>query len=141
MNADTILSRLDKVRRTGPGTWQARCPAHADKGPSLSVRELDDGRVLAHCFAGCAVEEVLTAVGLTFDDLFPPKPPPVEGRRPERRPFIPADAFTTIRHEATIVFLIGCDLHKNKAISEEDYQRLLTATSNLQNIGEVAYGR
>jgi hypothetical protein len=32
---------------------------------------LDDGRVLVHDFAGCSVEEVLSAVGLTFESQLP----------------------------------------------------------------------
>lgn len=38
------------------------CPAHNDRAPSLSIRELDDGRALLHCFAGCAYPEILAAV-------------------------------------------------------------------------------
>ena len=55
MTAATFLDRLDGVKRTGAGRWLARCPAHDDKRASLAVRELDDGRVLVHDFAGCAV--------------------------------------------------------------------------------------
>jgi hypothetical protein len=67
---ERVLSRLDGVRRTGPGKWLAKCPAHADGRPSLSVREGSDGRALVHCFAGCAVEEVLDALDLALADLF-----------------------------------------------------------------------
>ena len=35
---DVVLSRLERVRRSG-GSWVARCPAHEDRSPSLSVRE------------------------------------------------------------------------------------------------------
>jgi hypothetical protein len=62
VTAEVLLSRLDGVRQTGPDRWIARCPAHDDGRASLSLRELDDGRVLLHDFAGCAVEEVLAAV-------------------------------------------------------------------------------
>ncbi|MFA7604460.1 MAG: hypothetical protein WCY29_15785 [Novosphingobium sp.] len=71
MPADALISQLDRLRRTGRGKWIARCPAHDDRGPSLSVRELDDGRVLIHCFAGCPVDAVVGALGLTLSDLFP----------------------------------------------------------------------
>jgi hypothetical protein len=50
----------------------AACPAHEDRTPSLSIRELPDGRVLIHCHAGCGAADVLTAVGLAFSDLYPP---------------------------------------------------------------------
>ena len=62
---------LEKVKRTGAGRWIGRCPAHDDRSPSLALRELDDGRVLVHCFAGCSAQEVVTGVGLDLSDLFP----------------------------------------------------------------------
>lgn len=53
---------IDLVHALG-GAWQGRtalcrCPAHADKDPSLSLRQGDHG-ILVHCFAGCAAEDVL----------------------------------------------------------------------------------
>lgn len=59
MSAGALLARLDAVKPTGPGRWLARCPAHEDRSPSLSIRELDDGRTFVHCFAGCYALEVL----------------------------------------------------------------------------------
>jgi len=47
---------------------QWNCPAHEDRTPSLSVTERD-GKVLVHCFAGCAPEDVIGALGLTWSDL------------------------------------------------------------------------
>jgi hypothetical protein len=73
MSAASLLERLQEVRSVGTGRWVARCPAHEDRSPSLSVRELDDGRVLLHDFAGCEVEAVLGAVGLNMAALFPPR--------------------------------------------------------------------
>ena len=64
-----LLHRLDGVRQMSRDRWMARCPAHSDRSPSLSVRDTGD-RVLVHCFAGCATEDVLAAVGLTFRDLY-----------------------------------------------------------------------
>ena len=37
MLADKLLSRVDGVRSTGQDRWQARCPAHDDKTPSLAI--------------------------------------------------------------------------------------------------------
>jgi putative DNA primase/helicase len=39
--------------RTGRG-WMARCPAHDDRSPSLSIADGAEGRILLTCFAGCA---------------------------------------------------------------------------------------
>ncbi len=57
-------------RKTGAGRWQARCPAHDDRNPSLSITAKGNGDVLIHCHAGCDVEDVVAAVGLTLADLF-----------------------------------------------------------------------
>ena len=46
MSLETVLSRLEHVRKTGEGRFLACCPAHGDKRASLSLREIDDGRVL-----------------------------------------------------------------------------------------------
>lgn len=58
-----FLARLDGVKRNGVG-WRARCPAHEDRVASLSVSEGNDGRLLAHCHAGCSFDQVVAAAGL-----------------------------------------------------------------------------
>lgn len=68
--AARLLERLDRVRPVGEGKHQARCPAHEDRNPSLSITEKDDGDVLVHCHANCALDDVLAAVDLTRRDLF-----------------------------------------------------------------------
>ena len=70
MDAPEILSRLEGVRKTASG-WQARCPAHDDDKASLSVSFGDDGRVLVHCHAGCAVSNVLRNAGTTLAAIMP----------------------------------------------------------------------
>ncbi len=49
------------------GRWSgssgvAKCPAHPDKSPSLSISDGDDGRLLTKCHAGCAPEAVWGAL-------------------------------------------------------------------------------
>ena len=69
MDFDEVLAHFPHARRSGSG-WQARCPAHEDRTPSLTISEGDDGRTLVHCHAGCTVEDIAAAVGLTLRDLF-----------------------------------------------------------------------
>ena len=69
--SDRVVPLLRGVKEIRRGEWTARCPAHDDKLPSLTVRETDDGRLLMHCFAGCGTSEVLGALGLAFTVLFP----------------------------------------------------------------------
>jgi putative DNA primase/helicase len=47
-------------QKTG-GEWVARCPAHDDRTPSLSIGE-KDGKVLVHCHTGCKQAEVIAAL-------------------------------------------------------------------------------
>src|SRR5690349_11170269 len=66
---DIVRGRLDKVRGTDvKGT--ARCPAHEDRTPSLSSRVKPNGDVLLHCFAGCDVTDICSAVGLRVSELY-----------------------------------------------------------------------
>jgi hypothetical protein len=72
MEIRTFLARLDRVRPCAGG-WIACCPAHADRHPSLSINESDDGKILLHCHAGCDFTRVIGALGLRARDLFPPR--------------------------------------------------------------------
>lgn len=65
-----FLAKFEGVRQTGGG-WIARCPAHGDDNPSLSIARGEDGRWLVHCHVGCSAEAVVTAVGLKMADLMP----------------------------------------------------------------------
>jgi putative DNA primase/helicase len=51
-----------KARRAGRHQWLARCPAHDDRNPSLSISVSRDGRTLVHCHAGCAQDQVIAAL-------------------------------------------------------------------------------
>jgi DNA-binding Lrp family transcriptional regulator/energy-coupling factor transporter ATP-binding protein EcfA2 len=48
--------------------WRALCPAHDDQHPSLTFTERD-GRILVNCFAGCTVDAICGALGITLRDL------------------------------------------------------------------------
>ena len=65
-----LHGKLDKSKHTGDKLI-ARCPAHKDKTPSLSVTIGDNGDcVLLHCFTGCPTDEIVAALGWTMRDLF-----------------------------------------------------------------------
>lgn len=131
MSIDSFLAKLDKVKPRGRNNWQARCPAHADKGPSLSVRELDDGRVLVHCFAGCSIHEILHAVGMEMSDLFPPRD--VGNAHRERRPFHATDALRAVGFEALVVCAAAASLASGEPLSAVDRERLILAGQRIQS--------
>jgi putative DNA primase/helicase len=60
MTAETIAKALGG-RKTG-GCWAARCPAHDDRTPSLSIRDAEENKVLVRCHAGCDQERVIAAL-------------------------------------------------------------------------------
>ena len=60
MTAKSIARALGG-RNAGLG-WMARCPAHDDREPSLSVCDTDDGKVLVRCHAGCNQSDVIEAL-------------------------------------------------------------------------------
>jgi hypothetical protein len=130
MSVDTLLSRLEKVKRTGQGRYVARCPAHADKNPTLSIRELTDGRVLVHCFAGCGAAEIVAATGLEMSDLFPPSD--AQGN-PERRPFPAADALRCVAFEALVVLAAAAALVAGESLATTDRDRLSVASARIQD--------
>lgn len=73
---ELVLARLEaagSVPRRSGSSWQAKCPAHPDRDPSLSVSEGADLQALINCHAGCTSDAVLSTLGLTYSDLFPPK--------------------------------------------------------------------
>jgi putative DNA primase/helicase len=56
-----FIARALGGRKAG-GSWTARCPAHNDRTPSLSIRDVNDGKVLVRCHAGCDQELVIAAL-------------------------------------------------------------------------------
>ncbi len=130
MLADNILTRLESVRETGQGRWIARCPAHYDRTPSLSIGQADDGRILINCFAGCATSEVVSVVGLELSDLFPDKP---GSNKPISKPIPAADILSCLSNEFTVVMLVASDLAKDGNLNSETKGRLLTAAARFQS--------
>lgn len=129
MTASAIIARLDRVRECGPGKWLARCPSHEDRSPSLSIRELDDGRMLIHCHAGCDPADVVGALGLTLADLFPDRLPEHRYSPSPLRNEIPArDLLTIVDHEITVAALILNDAIERRTINQTQLDRLCLAS-------------
>ena len=80
MTFEEFCSRLQGVEGKGKQRT-ALCPAHGDKHQSLSVSEGEDGKILVKCHYGCSTQDIVSAMGLTMQDLFPEP-----GKRPEKKP-------------------------------------------------------
>jgi hypothetical protein len=68
MSAEVVAKSL-KMPRKISGGWQACCPAHDDKTPSLSIADGESGRLLVNCHAGCSQDSVID--GLKRMDVWP----------------------------------------------------------------------
>lgn len=125
-----LLSKLDKVKQNGKGQWMACCPAHGDKTASLSLRETETGSALVHCFAGCSVHEVMSAIGLDQSDLFPKRTDflPVKGSRH-------FDAYAALKALGTdVVFLLVAArmMLNGETLTDGDMNELSACAERLQ---------
>jgi hypothetical protein len=128
-----LLDRLEHVKATGQGKWLARCPAHDDRSPSLSIRETGD-RVLVHCFAGCAVSDVLLALGLGMADLFPERLTNTSSSKSKAPKFSAYELFPLLVQEAVILALAWSDTLAGKVLSESDQQRVQQAFQSVMRL-------
>jgi hypothetical protein len=73
----TVIGRLEqsgKQPKQRGDKYEARCPAHEDNNPSLSIAPgTEPDQVLMHCHAGCNIEDITAALGLEPKDLYAPK--------------------------------------------------------------------
>lgn len=91
MNLEDIRARFDGVRG-GRGRWTARCPAHDDRRPSLSIRVADDGKILLHCHAGCSIDAICQEIGIEKKDLFAAAAGPEPSHRSTTKTFLTPEA-------------------------------------------------
>lgn len=140
--AELLLARLEGVRANGPGRWIAKCPAHADARPSLSIAEGANGRVLVHCYAGDDVHAVLAAIGLEAKDLFPSRPrdlSPAERAELRMRGRMAgwAAALGVLSFEAQIVADVACQVFTGCRLSPDDHARVMVAVERIQTARAV----
>lgn len=137
MKTQEFLDKLEKVKKTGSDSWVACCPYHEDRNPSLTVREVEE-RVLVHCFAGCSVEQILSAVGMDFDALFPET---IKHHvKPLRRPFPAADVLEMVVRETEFVAVCAGNIRQGVSLNEEDYKRLWISVERLNEARRLALG-
>lgn len=77
---ELILSKLPDAKKNSHG-WSARCPAHEDHRPSLSIAEGNNGQALVYCHAGCTAQAIVEAVALKLPDLMTAKSRPTGKHR------------------------------------------------------------
>lgn len=103
-----VLARLPDAKPIG-GQWSARCPAHEDQHPSLSIALADDGGVLLHCFGGCPRACIVEGLGFQERDLRPERGGvsvrTIDRRHRERQAQAHAEAAAVLAHPDPIVLV------------------------------------
>lgn len=111
-----LLPLLEGVRSTGRARWIARCPAHEDRSPSLTVAQGERG-ILLKCWTGCSIGEVTAALGLTVQELFEDYH---DHRYRGRRPHLSGREVLSILHlEATVLLMAAQTLAKGEPVDPE----------------------
>lgn len=70
---DKLCTKLYQVTGYKPSLtssgFKAKCPAHQDNSPSLSISEADD-RILICCHTGCETEDIVRHLNMQMNELF-----------------------------------------------------------------------
>ena len=135
--ANRILERLEGVAARGSNQWIARCPAHEDRHPSLSITDAGD-KVLLKCFAECETAAVLDAVGLEWADLYPPRPVEIQHRKAPPKPFTDRDLLLLLTQEG-MVAVLACTktILSGNLPSPDEAARLDLARQRIERVLEV----
>lgn len=127
---ERLLGRLDKVEKLAPGQHQARyracCPAHDDKNPSLSVTLSQRDTILLKCWSGCTPQEVVAAVCMDMQDLFPKETRNHHNPR-ERRPFSAEQAAKVIAQDAMLTAMVIARIRRGEEVSPVDMDAIIDA--------------
>lgn len=123
MSAQDVVNRLEHCRQVAPDSWVARCPAHEDRSPSLSIKDAGGGRTLVHCHAGCGAIDVLDSLGLDWGALYPPTDRDYKGLRARRERSI----------DELVVDIATADMRAGKPLSDTDKDRCREALYRMDN--------
>jgi hypothetical protein len=137
---ENVLGRVELARPRQPGQVSARCPAHADKGPSLSIRETPEGAVLLHCFAGCSVQEIVSAMGLELHELFPPRERPANAPKRIARLLTAPQALELLESEAQFVGIVAGNIGNGVTLTDDDRNRVQAAAGRIRYVRDQTMG-
>lgn len=129
MTINNVLARLEKVKQTSKESYIACCPSHNDKNPSLSLRDLPDGRILIHCFAGCQSNSILHSIGLDMNALFPDS---LGELKRVKQPFPAADVLKVVGFECLVVASSALKILGGEVFTQTDRERLTMSVGRIQ---------
>lgn len=135
---DKFLNAHGQMRKVSSTGYRGPCRAcnTSDKSGALSISEGQTGALLVKCFAGgCDVEAIAASVGLTLQDLFPPRLTSHHVPAPRRRGLLTAnEALDLLVFEAELTTVAAANLSSGARLSDQDRARLLQAWARINSI-------
>ncbi len=127
---EEILARFSKVYKSGEGEYQCLCPSHNDRTASLGLKFKEDKMIL-NCFAGCSMEDIIGAVGLSWADVMPNN---VDTEyKPEKR-FNPYSVLKATRQDLLFIAVCAGHVASGKELDKEDSEKLFNITGRLRDV-------
>lgn len=127
MTAETILKKFSKVRNSGQDKWRVQCPVHNGKDFNMSIKECQDGTVLAHCFVcGADGPKLVEALGLPLSEIFPPD-----------SQYIRPVFSKKMQHEALEDEIVLSIAGETRKLTLEDKRRIRLAKARLEGIEQI----
>ena len=123
---DALTDHGSKLKRYSATKYQAQCPSHDDRMPSLSI-EWKDGTTVLNCHAGCEIKTILDVLDLTFHDLFD-TPRQSTGEVIDIRKYMLANATTGIDEHPAAATPNTIDYIYENAEGEPAYKTVKTIT-------------
>lgn len=139
--AQPLLLRLEGVRKEGDG-WRAKCPSCNGSRRDVLTVAIGDKRILVHCFAGCAQDDVLAAVGLSWKNLQPTRtwpPSKAEDRewRMKQRQVSIGVAAATMQREIVVVANAASEVAHGRVLDGIDLLRLAQAIAAIDAVAAI----
>jgi len=140
MDIEHFLMSLEKVRKSGEGSWTACCPNHKDNSPSLSISDGGDGRILVHCFGGCPVGDVVASAGFTLADLMPENVG-YHHKTQEKVKFNPYDVLRLLSDDLTHGLLLCKAVQRGDVLNKHESLQLAKIIGRISAAIQLAGGK
>lgn len=119
-----IAALGNDIKKSGKG-WVARCKVHNDKDFAMSIKECENGSIVAHCFAcGANGLDLYKALGLDLSELF--------GERESTH--IPDNIRSQYQEDKFYIAIYESDINKGISPTLKDKRRMKLAKARTEGI-------
>jgi len=123
-----LIAALGHDIKASGKNWIARCPVHNDKDFAMSIKEGNDGSVLAICHAcGANGLDLYKTLGLNLDELF-------GGRKLEKNNYIPSNIKAHYDLDKMVIAINLSDIEAGRVITLADKRRVKLAEARIAGI-------